>query len=134
MSRLSSLLCSSAPGSHHPQRSGPAVCGLAAACPLDMAWTVSELTPVAESMSNVMNAVWCHDLCQEAVKGPAQVAWPFVVLLPPLMALNRLVRPGKSAAVYLPSTLLRYLAFKLTVDVQQLPALQVALPPPAPCL
>ena len=56
---------------------------------------------------------------------PSQVAWPAVVLLPPLMALNALVRPGKSAAVYLPSTLLRYLAFKLTVDVQQLPALQV---------
>ena len=66
-------------------------------------------------------------VCGRLVKGPAQVAWPFVVLLPPLMALNRLVRPGKSAAVYLPSTLLRYLAFKLTVDVQQLPALQVGL-------
>ena len=53
-----------------------------------------------------------------------QVAWPFVVLLPGLMALLRLVRPGKGTAVYLPSTLLRYLAFKLTVDVQHLPALQ----------
>ena len=41
------------------------------------------------------------------------------------MALNRLIWPGKGSAVYIPSTLLRYLAFKLTVDVQQLPALQV---------
>ena len=57
-----------------------------------------------------------------------QVAWPFVWLLPSLMALNRLIRPGRGAAVYIPSTLLRYLAFKLTVDVQQLPALQ-ACPP-----
>ena len=48
-------------------------------------------------------------------------------LLPSLMALNRLIRPGKGAAVYIPSTLLRYLAFKLTVDVQQLPALQARL-------
>lgn len=57
----------------------------------------------------------------------AQVAWPFMWFLPPLMWLNNLVRPGKGAAVFIPSSLLRYLTFKLTVDLQQIPALQVSI-------
>ena len=73
--------------------------------------------------------MWYTRLCSALASFHAavtlQVAWPFVWLLPSVMFLNRLVWPGRGSAVYIPSTLLRYLAFKLTVDVQQLPALQV---------
>ena len=54
-----------------------------------------------------------------------QVAWPFCWFLPLVVwALNRW-RPGNGGGVLVPSQLLRYLTFKLTLDLQQLPALQV---------
>lgn len=49
----------------------------------------------------------------------AQVAKPFLWGLPWVMwALERL-RPGSGAAVLIPTSLLRYLTFKLTWDLQQ---------------
>lgn len=40
------------------------------------------------------------------------------------MLLLTWLRPGASCPVYIPSSLLRYVAFKLTLDIQELPALQ----------
>lgn len=40
-----------------------------------------------------------------------------------VMWLLRLVRPGLGAPAYIPSSLLRYITFKLTLDLQQIPAL-----------
>lgn len=54
-----------------------------------------------------------------------QAAKPFLWFLPTLIRLNNIFRPGKGAAVLIPSSLLRYLTFKLTMDLQQIPALQV---------
>lgn len=54
-----------------------------------------------------------------------QAAKPFDWFLPSIMWLNNIVRPGKGAAVLVPSSLLRYLTFKLTADLHQIPALQV---------
>lgn len=44
-------------------------------------------------------------------------------ILPPLVWALRVLRPGRGAACYIPSSLLRYITFKLTVDMQQIPAL-----------
>ena len=52
-----------------------------------------------------------------------QAALPFLVLLPPLVSALHWMRPGVGAACYIPSSLLRYITFKLTVDMQQIPAL-----------
>ena len=68
-------------------------------------------------------AVLCR--CANSQVHGAQVAWPFVWFLPPIMWLNNIFRPAKGAAVFIPSSLLRYLTFKLTVDLQPIPALQV---------
>ena len=64
----------------------------------------------------------------EAESGPwlcpvPQVVAPFVWVLPVVMWLLRLVRPGLGAPAYIPSSLLRYITFKLTLDLQQIPAL-----------
>jgi lysosomal acid lipase/cholesteryl ester hydrolase len=53
----------------------------------------------------------------------AQVAYPFLWLLPGVVAVLSRLRPGAGAAVLIPSSLLRYLTFKLTWDLQQIPAL-----------
>ncbi|KAL3139966.1 hypothetical protein ABBQ38_004253 [Trebouxia sp. C0009 RCD-2024] len=52
-----------------------------------------------------------------------KAALPFMWILPPLVWALRLLRPGRGAACYIPSSLLRYITFKLTVDMQQIPAL-----------
>jgi len=52
-----------------------------------------------------------------------KVAAPFLYILPVVMALLNRVRPGIGTPVYIPSSLLRYITFKLTVDLQQVPAL-----------
>lgn len=52
-----------------------------------------------------------------------QAAIPFVMILPVLVWAMHWIRPGMGAPVYIPSSLLRYITFKLTVDLQQIPAL-----------
>ena len=52
-----------------------------------------------------------------------QAATPFLWVLPPLVWALHWIRPGVGAACYIPSSLLRYVTFKLTVDMQQIPAL-----------
>ena len=52
-----------------------------------------------------------------------QAAAPFLWVLPPLVWALHWIRPGVGAACYIPSSLLRYVTFKLTVDMQQIPAL-----------
>ena len=61
----------------------------------------------------------------------AQIALPFLWGLPwAVWALARL-RPGAGSAVLIPSSLLRYLTFKLTWDLQQ--ARLPCFIPPSPC-
>ncbi|KAK9810435.1 hypothetical protein WJX72_010667 [[Myrmecia] bisecta] len=48
---------------------------------------------------------------------------PFMAVMPALMWLLTRLRPGIGSAAYIPSSLLRYLTFKITVDLQQIPAL-----------
>ena len=48
-----------------------------------------------------------------------QAALPFLYILPWLVWWLERVRPGAGAAVYIPSSLLRYVTFKLSVDLQQ---------------
>ncbi|KAL0056175.1 hypothetical protein WJX82_008465 [Trebouxia sp. C0006] len=52
-----------------------------------------------------------------------KAAAPFLWVLPPLVWALHWIRPGVGAACYIPSSLLRYVTFKLTVDMQQIPAL-----------
>lgn len=52
-----------------------------------------------------------------------QAAFPFVYLVPLLMAGLSWVLPGVGAPVYIPSSLLRYIAFKFSHDLQQIPGL-----------
>lgn len=52
-----------------------------------------------------------------------QVAYPFLWGTPIVLWLLRRIRPEAGAAVLIPSSLLRYLTFKLTWDLQQIPAL-----------
>ena len=47
-----------------------------------------------------------------------QGAYLFIWGLPIVMWLNRRLRPGKGAAVLIPSTWLRYITFKFTADLQ----------------
>ncbi|EIE26467.1 hypothetical protein COCSUDRAFT_39557 [Coccomyxa subellipsoidea C-169] len=51
------------------------------------------------------------------------VAYPFLWSTPWVLWLLARLRPGTGAAVLIPSSLLRYLTFKLTWDLQQIPAL-----------
>lgn len=65
-------------------------------------------------------------LCIQHGADPAsamQVAWPFRYILPPLNWALHWLRPGKGTSCYIPSSLLRYFTFKITVDMQQIPAL-----------
>lgn len=55
-------------------------------------------------------------------KYPA-ISIPFLHTLPLVMKLLNRFRPGVGAPAYIPSSLLRYITFKLTVDLQQVPAL-----------
>lgn len=55
-------------------------------------------------------------------KYPA-ISIPFLHILPLVMKLLNRFRPGVGAPAYIPSSLLRYITFKLTVDLQQVPAL-----------
>jgi hypothetical protein len=52
-----------------------------------------------------------------------QALWPFTKVIPPLARLVDWKWPGAGAAAYVPSSLLRYLTFKVFVDLQQIPAL-----------
>jgi len=61
----------------------------------------------------LLSACWCL----------VQAAAPFLWVLPPLVWALHWIRPGVGAACYIPSSLLRYVTFKLTVDMQQIPAL-----------
>ncbi|RMZ55129.1 hypothetical protein APUTEX25_005407 [Auxenochlorella protothecoides] len=56
-----------------------------------------------------------------------RAAWIFLWVLPTFMRVLEWLRPGLSAPVYIPSSLLRYITFKLSLDVQQLPALNELL-------
>lgn len=49
--------------------------------------------------------------------------WPLRVVMPPLSRLLKWQWPGAGAAAYVPSSLLRWLTFKVLVDLQQIPAL-----------
>ena len=53
-----------------------------------------------------------------------QGALPFVYLLPVLMRWLARLRPGVGAPVYIPSSLLRYITFQLSHDLQRIPALR----------
>ncbi|KAL4539401.1 hypothetical protein Ndes2437B_g02221 [Nannochloris sp. 'desiccata'] len=52
-----------------------------------------------------------------------KVALPFMYIIPVLMKLLNFWRPGVGCPAYIPSSLLRYITFKLTVDLQHVPAL-----------
>ena len=52
-----------------------------------------------------------------------QIAYPFMWFLPPIFWAAQRFRPGCGAAVLLPSTILRFLTFKLQWDLQQIPAM-----------
>ncbi len=52
------------------------------------------------------------------------VARPFLQVLPIVMRFLNAFRPGLGAPVYIPSPLLRFITFKLTVDLDQVPALR----------
>lgn len=52
-----------------------------------------------------------------------QAMWPLTVFMPPLSRLLKWKWPGAGAAAYVPSSLLRWLTFKVLVDLQQIPAL-----------
>ena len=52
-----------------------------------------------------------------------QLAYPFMWFLPPIFWAAQRFRPGCGAAVLLPSTILRFLTFKLQWDLQQIPAM-----------
>ena len=52
-----------------------------------------------------------------------QIAYPFMWFLPPVYWLVQRFRPGLGAAVLLPSSVLRFLTFKLQWDLQQIPAM-----------
>ena len=47
------------------------------------------------------------------------MAWPFLWCVPPIIAVLRRFRPGTGAGAYIPTSLLRYVAFKLHVDIQK---------------
>lgn len=49
--------------------------------------------------------------------------WPLRIFVPPLSRLLQLMWPGVGTAAYVPSSLLRWLTFKVLVDLQQIPAL-----------
>ena len=50
-------------------------------------------------------------------------AIPFLYMLPIVMRLLNSFRPGVGAPAYIPSSLLRYITFKLSTDLHQIPAL-----------
>ena len=52
-----------------------------------------------------------------------QIAYPFMWFLPPVYWAVQRFRPGLGAAVLLPSSVLRFLTFKLQWDLQQIPAM-----------
>ncbi len=52
-----------------------------------------------------------------------QIAYPFMWFVPPVYWLVQRFRPGLGAAVLLPSSVLRFLTFKLQWDLQQIPAM-----------
>lgn len=52
-----------------------------------------------------------------------QALWPFTKVIPPLARLVDWKWPGAGAAAYVPSSLLRYLTFRVFADLQQIPAL-----------
>ena len=47
------------------------------------------------------------------------MAWPFLWFVPPIIQVLRRFRPGTGAGAYIPTSLLRYVAFKLHVDIQK---------------
>ena len=63
--------------------------------------------------------------CQgiDAVQCDVQIAYPFMWFLPPVYWTVQRFRPGLGAAVLLPSSVLRFLTFKLQWDLQQIPAM-----------
>ncbi|EFN54144.1 hypothetical protein CHLNCDRAFT_53131 [Chlorella variabilis] len=86
--------------------------------------------------SLLIYAVYCglagrpHHLRRMVLLTPAgyhanypSAAFPFVYLVPLLMAGLSWVLPGVGAPVYIPSSLLRYIAFKFSHDLQQIPGL-----------
>ena len=56
-----------------------------------------------------------------------KIAAPFLYIVPFIIRLLNRFRPGVGAPTYIPSSLLRYITFKLTVDLQQVPALNELL-------
>lgn len=63
-----------------------------------------------------------HDPCTP-LPPPLQFALPFRLLVPPAVRLLGWLRPGCGVPMFIPFTLLRRIAFKLALDLQQLPAL-----------
>ena len=52
-----------------------------------------------------------------------QVFVPFMCVVPHIVRLMDWVRPGIGSPAYLPSSLLRYITFKLTMDLDRIPGL-----------
>lgn len=52
-----------------------------------------------------------------------QVFLPFVWAVPRIVALMGWLAPGVGSPAYLPSSLLRYITFKLSMDLDQIPGL-----------